>query len=96
MLLAAFRLAGFLGKTLDELLDLSWDEFVHWQAFMRLEPPEQAANQRTALLLAQITNMAGRSLKGNKRVSAEDFLGKKQQKQSMADQIAFFKSMSKK
>lgn len=92
MLRAAFRLAALLGKTFDEL-DLSWDEFVYWQAFLQLEPPEEPANQRAALIMAQITNMSGRSLKGNKRVTADDFLGRGNKVQSMADQIAFMKGL---
>lgn len=89
--MATFRLASHLGKTVSEL-DISWDEFVYWMAYLRLEPPEQAANVRNAALMAQITNMSGRSLRNNKTVTADDFLGKKQQ--TMEEQIAFFKSLS--
>jgi len=45
-------------------------------------------------LLAQITNMSGKSLREGKSVTADDFLGRTKQ-QSMEDQIKFFKSMSK-
>ena len=90
--MAAFRLASHLGKTVSEL-DISWDEFVYWMAYLHLEPPEEPANVRNAALMAQITNMSGRSLKNNKTVTADDFLGKK--KQTMQEQIAFFKSLGK-
>ena len=92
--MAAFRLASHLGKTIQEL-DITWDEFVYWQAFFGIEHPEEAANQRTAALLAQITNMSGKSLKDGVKVTADEFLGKPQ-KQSIESQIAFFKSMSNK
>ena len=75
-------------------LDMTWDEFVYWQAFLRLEPPEQGDNQRTAALLAQITNMSGKSLKQGKSVSIDDFLGKPK-RQSMEDQIAFMKGLGR-
>lgn len=91
--MAVFRLALLLGKTIDEL-DITYDEFMHWQAYLRLEPPEQPANQRLAVLLAQITNMSGKALKEGKTVKPEDFLGESRQ-QTMQDQIAFFKSLSK-
>lgn len=95
MLLATFRLAGYLGKTLDEL-DISYDEFTYWCAFLKLEPPEEAANMRTAMLLSQITNMSGKSLREGRSVTPDDFLGKPKPAQSLDDQIAFFKSMSNK
>lgn len=41
--------------------------------------------------MAQITNMAGRSLPKGKTVAADDFLGKNQQ--TMEQQIAFLKSL---
>jgi hypothetical protein len=92
-LVLVFRLATFLGKTVSELLDsISWDEFIYWQAYMHLEPPERAANQRTAAILAQITNMSGKSLRDGKTVTAEDFLGTKK-KQTMEEQIQFMKSI---
>jgi len=82
-----------LGKTVSEL-DMTWEEFVYWQAYLRLEPPEQGDNQRTAALLAQITNMAGRSLPDRKRVKPEDFLGTGKP-QTMEEQIAFMKGLGK-
>ena len=94
MVLAAFRLAYLLGKTVSEL-DITWEEFIYWQAYFRIEPPEEPANVRNAALMAQITNMAGRSLKDNKSVTIDDFLGRKKKPQSMEEQIAFFKSMGK-
>ena len=91
--MATFRLAGYLGKTIGEL-DISWDEFVYWQAFFHLEPIDESDNRRAAAIMAQITNMSGKSLKEGKTVTPDDFLGKSQ-RQSMHDQIAFFKAISK-
>jgi len=82
MLMAAFRLALLLGKTVSEL-DMSWDEFVYWQAYLKLEPPEDGHNKRTAALLAQITNMSGKSLPQGKKVTINDFMGKPK-RQSLA------------
>ena len=86
-------MAFFLGKTLSEL-DITWEEFIYWQAYLRLEPPEEGDNIRNAALMAQITNMSGRSLKDNKRVTVDDFLGKPK-RQSAEEQIAFFKTLGK-
>jgi hypothetical protein len=47
---------------------------------------------RTAALLAQITNMSGKSLREGKSVSIHDFLGKPK-RQSMEEQIAFMKGL---
>ena len=93
-MLAAFRLASHLGKTLSEL-DITWEEFVYWQAYFHLEPPEEPAMQRTAAILAQITNMSGKSLPKGKTVTADDFIGRKSNVQSIEDQIAFFKTLGK-
>ncbi len=82
-----------LGKTISEL-DMSWREFLHWQAYLQIENPEKGANERTAAIMAQITNMSGRSLPDKKMVTADEFLGKqKTAQQSMQDQIAFMKSL---
>ena len=89
--MAAFRLAFYLGKTVSEL-DMTWEEFIHWQAYLRLEPPDEPGNIRNAALMATITNMSGRSLPKNKTVTADDFLGKKRQ-QTVEEQIAFMKSL---
>lgn len=91
-MIATFRLALLLGKTLSELSDMTWEEFVYWNAYLAIEPPEEGNNQRTAMLLSQITNMAGRSLPDGKRVKPEDFLGKKEE-QSFQAQIDFMKSL---
>ena len=48
---------------------------------------------RTAALMAQITNMSGKSLPKGKTVSVDDFMGKSKKGQSIDDQIAFFKSL---
>lgn len=74
---------------------MSWREFLHWQAFLRDNHPDQAANKRTAALMAQLTNMSGRQLPDNKRVSAEDFLGQKSEpeQQTIEEQIAFLRGI---
>jgi len=88
-----FRLALLLGKTVSEL-DISWREFLYWQAYLQIENPEKGANERTAAIMAQITNMSGRSLPDKKMVTAEEFLGTaKTQQQTMQDQINFMKSL---
>ena len=85
-----------MGKTISEL-KMSWREFLYWQAYFNIEAPERGANERTAAIMAQITNMSGRTLPDKKMVSAEDFLGrgKKTAQQSMQDQIDFMKSLGK-
>lgn len=88
-----FRLALLLGKTVSELR-MSWREFLYWNAYLNLEPPDKGDNQRLAILMAQITNMSGKSLREGKSVTADDFIGKPQE-QSLQDQIAFFKSLGK-
>ena len=72
---------------------MTWEEFIYWQAYLHLEPPEHPANVRNAALMAQITNMSGKSLKGTKTVTIDDFLGTKKQ-QTAEEQIAFLKSIS--
>jgi len=81
-----------LGKTVSEL-DITWDEFIYWQAYLGMEPPDEAATQRTAMILAQITNMSGRSMPKGKTVTADDFLGKPKE-QTLEEQIAFMRSLS--
>ncbi len=71
---------------------MTWTEFCHWQAYLRMEPPGQADNRRTAALMAQITNMSGRALPKGKIAEADDFLGGKTG-QSAAEQIAFMRAM---
>ena len=90
-----FRLALLLGKTVSEL-NMSWREFTYWQAYLNLEPPEQSANERCAALMAQFTNMSGRSLPGKRTVKPSDFLGKPEKPQTMEDQIAFMKTLGNK
>ena len=82
---------------MDEL-DITWDEFVYWQAYLTIEHPEEGDNQRTAALLAQITNMSGKSMRDGKSVTADDFLGRKKETpvQSMEEQIRVFKAMDNK
>ena len=81
-----------LGKTVSEL-NMSWREFLYWQAYLKLEPPSRSDSARTAAILAQITNMSGRSLPTNKMVEPSDFLGaSKTEQQSMQEQIEFMKA----
>jgi len=93
-------LAHILGKTISEM-NMSWREFSYWQAYFKIEPLEEGDNKRMATLLAQITNMSGRSLPGKQSVKPEDFFGgsAKQstldQSQSMDEQIEFMKSLGK-
>jgi len=76
---------------------MTWREFTYWMAYLELEPPDQGDNYRSAMMLAQITNMSGRSLPEGKRVKPEDFLGNAEKPvttaQSEADQKAFLQSL---
>jgi len=83
-----YRLAFYLKRPVCEL-NMSWRELLHWQAYLEIEPPEQGDNNRTSALLAQITNMAGRSLPDRKRVTPEDFMRKPERRQTEQDQKAF-------
>lgn len=88
MLFAVYRLAFYFKRPVSEL-NITWREFLHWQAYFGINPPEEGDNQRTALLLAQITNMSGRSLPDRKRVNPEDFMRKREKPQTAQDQKAF-------
>lgn len=90
--MSVFRLAYLLGKTVSEL-DITWEEFVYWQGFFHAEPPDMGANARTAAVLAQITNMSGKSLPKGKKVTADDFLGRRRE-QTAEEQIAFMRGLS--
>jgi hypothetical protein len=78
---------------------MSWREFIYWQAYLQIEPPDDAALKRTAAVLAQITNMAGRVLPGKKTVKPADFLAGAgfdvalPKEQTAEEQIAFMKSL---
>jgi hypothetical protein len=85
-----FRLAALLGKTVSEL-NITWREFLHWQAYLKMEPVDAGDNARTASLMACITNMSGKVVK--KAVSPSDFLPKKPQ--TPEQQKAFFKSLTR-
>jgi len=87
--MAAFRLASHLGKTVSELR-MTWREFLLWQAYLDVEPPDRADNMRMASLMACITNMSGKSVR--KPVKPADFLPRKPM--SAAQQRAFFKSLT--
>ena len=71
---------------------MPWDAFVYWQAFLRMEPPDEGENRRTAAIMAQITNMAGKSMPNGKTVTVEDFLGRGEQ--TAEEQIAFLRAIS--
>lgn len=94
MLVAVYRLAFLLKRTVSEIGSMSMSEFAHWIAYLKIEPPEQGDTERTAALMATITNMSGRSLPDKKMVKPEDFLGGKKQ-QTMEEQIAFMKGLSR-
>ena len=87
-----------LGKTVSEM-NMSFREFMYWQEYLRIEPPDEGDNRRAAVLLAQITNMSGRSLSGNRQVQPADFLPNagscETSQQSNEDQINFMKSIGK-
>lgn len=93
MLLAAYRLAFHFHRPLSEL-NITMREFFAWMAYLHIEPPERGDNERTAALMAQITNMSGKSLPKGKQVSPADFLGGKK-RQTLDQQKAFFKSIGK-
>lgn len=76
-------------------LRLSLREFYAWLAYLGMEPPEEGDNARTAALMAQFTNMSGKSLPKGKTVSADDFLGRKKEPlQSTDQQKAFLRSIT--
>ena len=73
---------------------MSRREFNQCLAYLQIEPPEEPANVRTASLMAQIGNFAGKSLKEGKRLTAADYLSKPEPKrQTREEQIAFMKSL---
>lgn len=72
---------------------MSRREFNSCLAYLSIEPPEEGDNRRTASLMAQIANFAGRQLKEGKHVSADDYLGKPKTKQTAQEQIAFLKGL---
>ena len=84
------------GKPLSEL-DITRREFNEACAYLQLNPPEENANRRTASLMAQIANFAGKSLKEGKTVSADDYLGKPKaprRAQTAEEQQAFLKALA--
>jgi hypothetical protein len=89
-----YRLAFYFKRPVSEL-NITWREFLYWQAYLDIEPPEQGDNNRTAALLAQITNMSGRSLPDRKRVKPEDFMHKpsEEKAQTEQDQKAFLQGL---
>lgn len=89
--MSIYRLAFYFKRPVSEL-NISWREFLHWQAYLRIESPENGDNRRTAALLAQITNMAGRSLPDKKQVKPDDFLRTEAKAQTQDEQKAFLMS----
>ena len=85
----AYRLANHFRRPVSEL-DISVREFYHWIAYLKLHPPDDGDNQRTAALMATITNMSGKSVKQS--VKAEDFYQKPQPKQRPEDQMDFLRA----
>jgi hypothetical protein len=88
-----YRLAYHFKKLPSEILSMSRREFNQCLAFLQIEPPEEPANTRTANLMAQIANFAGKSLKQGKHLSADDYLGKPEIQQTATEQIAFMESI---
>lgn len=75
-------------------LNITADEFFLWGEFLKMEPPEDSANRRAAAIMATITNMSGRALKDGRKVSADEFYGKKQAWiQTAEEQIAMLKGL---
>ena len=72
---------------------MPWREFVLWQAYFEIEPPDMPANERSAAVMATIANMAGKSLPQGKTVTVDDLLGRARPAQSIEQQIAFMKSL---
>lgn len=89
-----YRLAFLLHKTVGEIRQMPMSEFTYWQAYFRLHPPEQPALERTAALMATITNMSGRSLPAKKFVTPDDMLGRRKV-QTAEQQIAFMKGLGR-
>jgi len=71
---------------------MTWRQFNQALAYLQMNPPEQAANHRTASLMAQIANFAGKSLKEGKTVKPSDYLSKP--KQSSVQQKEFLKRIT--
>ena len=74
---------------------MSRREFNQCLAFLHINPPEEGDNLRTASLMAQIGNYAGKSLKDGVSLSADDFLGKPKEvkQQTMEEQKAILMSL---
>ena len=56
-------------------------------AYLHINDPEASANRRTASLMAQIANWAGRAMKGTKMLKAEDFLPVRKPKKQTAQEM---------
>lgn len=74
---------------------MSRREFNQCLAFLQIDPPEQGDNMRTASLMAQIGNFAGKSLKAGHNLSADDYLGKPKKYQTADEQKAFLRGLKK-
>lgn len=96
MLRAAYRLAFYFRRPVSELR-MSMREFITWQAFLKLEPPERSEDIRNAALQATVMNMSGRSLRKGKYVTPAELLGEEGEKvQSAEQQKMFLKSVTRK
>lgn len=67
-----FRLAGHLGRTVDELRDLSTDEYFEWIAFDQLSP---IGGERLDTLHAMLSTLLA-NCHSKKRFKLKDFLPK--------------------
>lgn len=94
MLMAVYRLASHLGKTVSELSSMPMSEFVGWMAYLRSDPVQEAENARAAALMAQITNMSGRSLPKGRHVKPEEFLPKRRKPQTWQEQKRIFQAIT--
>jgi len=74
---------------------MSRREFNQCLAYLQIEPPEHGDNVRTASLMAQIGNFAGKSLKKGTTLTADDYLGKSKPEQTAEEQQAFLRGLNK-
>ena len=72
---------------------MSRREFNQCLAYLQIEPPEEGDNFRTASLMAQIANYAGRALPKGKMIKADDFISKPPQ--TMEQQKAVLRGFDK-
>lgn len=72
-------------------------EFYTWLAYLNIEPPDQAEENRNAALQATIMNMSGRSLHKGKFVTPAQLQGEEplETVQTPEQQQAFLKSLGR-